>query len=89
MSEAEYQIERNLERTLRIPSFNSVAQIDTRSILERFSSNEIKRIALEMYNEGLRTDEKFEKMNIQLMNASYELSAKQKNALITFVMYAN
>lgn len=89
MSEAEYQIERYLEKTMKTGmTYPSAAKVDTRAILDRVTTNEIQRIALEMYNEGFRTDEKFEKMNVELMNSPYNLSFKQKNALITFIMYA-
>lgn len=89
MSEAEYQIERQLDKALKVGSFYpATSKVDTRAILDRVTTNEIQRIALEMYNEGFRTDEKFEKMNVELMNSPYNLSFKQKNALITFIMYA-
>lgn len=88
MSEAEYQIERNLERHYSTPNFSNNNQIDSRNILSRFSCEEIKRVACELYFEGYRTDEKYNDMNVELMNASYNLSDKQKNALITFIMYA-
>jgi len=90
MSEADYQVEQQLEKAMRINfSGYSESTVDTRSILNRLSNDEIKRIASEIFNEGARTDIKFEKMNVQLMNALYDLSSKQKNALITFIMYAN
>jgi len=88
MSEAEYQIERNLDRHLRTPFFNNNAQVDCRDILMRFTCEEIKRVARELYSEEYRTDEKYNNMNVELMNADYNLSDKQKNALITFIMYA-
>lgn len=89
MSEADYQIERHLDKQLKTPSWESSNSIvDTRSLLERVSISEIKRIALEMHKEGFRSEAKYEKMNQELMNSPYGLSHKQKHALITFIMYA-
>lgn len=89
MSEADYQVERQLNKALKVGSFRPATTIvNTRAILERVATNEIQRVALEMYNDGFRTDEKYEKMNVELMNSPYNLSLKQKNALITFIMYA-
>ncbi|UDV85459.1 hypothetical protein [Bacillus cereus] len=88
MTEAEYQIEQNLERCLSTPNFSNSNQVDCRSVLIRFSCEEIKRVARELYLDGYRTDEKYNNMNVELMNANFNLSDRQKNALITFIMYA-
>ena len=63
--------------------------LDVRSILHRFQDEAIKQTAREMYNEGLRASSDYESMTVDIMNRPGPLSPKQKNALITFIMYAN
>ena len=85
MSEAEWQIERELNSYHSTPKNN---QVDCRAILHMFSDDEVKRVAKELYESGYKGNPKYEKMNLDIMNNSFSLSDKQKNALITFIMYA-
>ncbi len=62
-------------------------QIDIRSILHRFDDAAIKKVAKDMYSSGIRPDPNYEAMTVNLMNKSGEFTDKQKNALITFIMY--
>lgn len=61
----------------------------TRDILHRFGDTALKDTARKMYASGMRGDPKFEEMSVSIMNRPGKLSEKQKNALITFIMYAN
>lgn len=89
MSEAEYQIESLIDKQSRFfGGISSNKSVDCRSILHLFSTNELKRVAKVLYDEGRRGEPNYEKMVVDVMNNPYELSEKQRNAIITFIMYA-
>ena len=62
-------------------------QIDTRSILHRFDDNSLKKVAKEMFDSGISPDPKFLNLTVNLINTPGPFTGKQKNALITFIMY--
>ena len=69
--------------------YTHTPQLDTRSILHRFGDTAIKETAKKLYAQGMRSDPKFQAMTIDIMNKTDELTYKQKNVLVTFIMYAN
>ena len=61
----------------------------TRHILHRFSDNAIKDTARKLYAQGMRSTPEFEDMTVDIMNKIGKLSYKQKNVLVSFIIYAN
>lgn len=94
MSYAEEMIDAKLDRELRMSSqgsncnANKAPFIDFRSILEYLGDEALKDLARNIYADGKRTDSNYEKMNLSIMHFEYELTDRQRYAIITFIMYA-
>lgn len=81
---ADYMVEQMIQDNYQ----NIPDRPNTREILHRFGDTAVKDTARKLYASGMRNDPRFQAMTIDIMNRPGKLSYKQKNVLITFIMYA-